>query len=37
MVRALGWRRMEPGSLAYDSAMKTAINVYFVRNQNLAP
>jgi hypothetical protein len=31
------WRRMEPGSPAYDSAMKTAINVYFVRNQSFGP
>ena len=31
------WRRMEPGTPAYHSAMKTAINVYWVRNQNPAP
>jgi hypothetical protein len=31
------WRRMEPGSPDYRSAMKTAINVYFVRNQTAAP
>ena len=27
------WRRMDPDSPDYRSAMKTAINVYFVRNQ----
>jgi hypothetical protein len=31
------WRRMEPGSPAYRSAMKTAIEVYVARNQSAAP
>ena len=31
------WRRMEPGSPAYRSAMTTAIKVYVLRNQTGAP
>ena len=31
------WRRMEPGSPAYLSAMQTAISVYVLRNQSPAP
>jgi len=34
LVRKGGWRRMEPGTPAYRSAMKMAIQVYQARNQS---